>query len=57
MNEANAFSRQNVDEAFGGIINMFGWFRAASICVACHLLLVIVIGVEPRDRPVALCLT
>ena len=43
-----ASSSQNVDEALGGIINLFGWIRAARICVACHLLLVIVIGEEPR---------
>lgn len=47
MSEANTLWRQKVDEALGGIINLFGWFWAASICVACHLLLVIVIGVEP----------
>lgn len=41
-----------MDETVGGIINLFGWFGAASICVACHRLLVIVIGAEPRGGPV-----
>lgn len=38
MSEADALCRQHVDEAVGGIINLFGCFWAASICVACHLL-------------------
>lgn len=46
---ANALvKRRYADEAPGSIINLFGWFQAASICVTCHLSsLVIVIGVEP----------
>jgi len=47
-------SKQDVDGAIGDIINLFGWFWDASICVACHLLLVIVIGAELRDGPMGL---